>query len=98
MMRQIKRRLDRLEGSGGSEEMFVLPLYDHDTSQYSPEQLTLVEVMDPNAEGRAMMTVPGLIVCPSRDVPTLLRSIAGRSRTVPKGSEQLAVLSHPIQD
>jgi hypothetical protein len=84
-MRELKRRLDRLEGSGGGDGMFILPLPDRDTSGYSPEQLTTVEIIDPNAEGYRTRTVPGLIVCPSRDVPMLMRSIEGRSRIAPDG-------------
>jgi hypothetical protein len=63
--------------------MFILPLYDSDTSDYPPEQLTTVEVVDPNAEGRKMQMVPGLIVCRNRDVPHLMKSIEGRSRYTP---------------
>ena len=86
-MRQFQRRLDRLEGSGGSDDMFVVPLTDGDVSGYPPEQLTTVEVLDPSGESRSMVTVPGLIVCRNSAVPQLLKDIAGRSRLIPYGSD-----------
>jgi len=35
-MRHLQRRLDRLEGSGGSDGMFIVPLYHGDEDQYRP--------------------------------------------------------------
>jgi len=81
-MRELQRRLDRLEGSGGSDGMFIVPLYHGDEDQYPPDQLTTVQVRDPN-EPHRMMTLPGLIICGNSEVPRLLKEIAGRSRAFP---------------
>ncbi|MEJ2123159.1 MAG: hypothetical protein P8Z76_21235 [Alphaproteobacteria bacterium] len=81
-MRHLQRRLDRLEGSGGSDGMFIVPLYHGDEDHYPPERLTTVKVRDPNKPHR-MMTLPGLIIFRNSEVPQLLEGMAGRSRLVP---------------
>jgi len=81
-MRNFQRRLDRLEGSGGSDGMLIIPLHHGDEDQYPPEYLTTVQVRDPN-EPHQMITLPGLIICRNNEIPRLIEEMAGRSRWMP---------------